>query len=162
MTVKQLIELNDFITDICIEQRIGGSRLLDALYIGADEGQKPPYPMRVPINSEVIEKYSTMPREMTKEALYIHRNINAWDDGKDYHKLKLNTIPKEWLSLEVYRWDMGYCGINTYRRREGNGRNVNFHGQKINIVALPDGYLRPQTYEEPSELDGQMSIEDFL
>lgn len=43
MTVKELIELNQMITDIEITVRKGGTVLLDQLNIGPAEGIEPPF-----------------------------------------------------------------------------------------------------------------------
>ena len=44
--------------------------------------------------------------ETKREAYYIDKSINAWDDGKDYWQVKVNRIPKKWLELEVYSWEV--------------------------------------------------------
>ena len=48
MTVEELLKLNGLITDVVIEVRINGSRLLDELNIGPDFGVVPRYPTQVP------------------------------------------------------------------------------------------------------------------
>jgi hypothetical protein len=45
LTVKELIELNQMITDIEITVRKGGTALFDQLNIGPAEGIEPPFPM---------------------------------------------------------------------------------------------------------------------
>lgn len=162
MTVRELIELNQMIVDMEIEVRQGGSRLVDALLIGCERGKKPHHPMTVPLD----ERYVNNPT-MRKEANYIDKSINAWDDGKDYYQIKLQKIPQKWLNLEVYSWEVWPASIlGNPRRSTGNARNVNFHGQRINIIVLPSGEklsVRPiNNAQEKSDIDGQTSIEDFL
>ena len=169
MTVKELIELNQMITDIEIIVRINGNALLDALFIGPAVGEKPPYPWRVPKERKYV---GNMSRECQKEARYIAKSINSWDDGKDYWQIKPDRIPKGWNDLEVYSWEVWPASCVCYtspRRQTGidtKSRNVNFHGQRINIIALPSGETLPEP-EKPKQTkaetdNGQMSLEQFM
>ena len=162
MTVRELIELNQMIVDMEIEVRQGGSRLVDALLIGCERGKKPYHPVKVPLD----ERYINNPT-MRREANYIDKSINAWDDGKDYYQIKLQKIPEKWLNLEVYSWEVWPASIwGNPRRSTGNARNVNFHGQRINIVVLPNGEKlsveQIKNKNIQSDIDGQTNIEDFL
>ena len=103
MKVKELIELNQMITDVEITVRKNGNALLDQLNFGPSEGVKPPYPMMVPISEQYI---GTMNRCHQREAYYIDKSINAWDDGKDYWQVKPERLPAKWLDLEVYAWNV--------------------------------------------------------
>ena len=85
MTVRELISLNQMIVDIEITVRKNGNALLDQLNFGPSEGVKPPYPVMVPIDERYI---GTMNRCHQREAYYIPKSINAWDDGKDYWQVK--------------------------------------------------------------------------
>lgn len=160
MTVKKLIELNQHIVDIEIEIRREG-RLVDVLEMGPARGRIPRCPRKVPESEAFIKNSSRQ-----KMANYIEKSINSWDDGRDYWQVKPERIPKAWQNLEVYSWHVSpatYVGV--YRRAcpSGHGMNVNFHGEQINIIALPSGESmaieKPKHEKEP---DGQMSIEDFL
>lgn len=172
MTVRELIELNQMITDIEITVRINGSLLLDQLNIGPAEGEKPPYPTRVPRERRWAGNMSKHDETMFRDAAYIPKSINAWDDGKDYWQVKPNRIPAKWLDLEVYSWEVWPASTVCYsspRRTNGklNLTNVNFHGERINIIALPSGesleVKEPKPKQTESEqLEGQMGIEDFL
>ena len=158
MTVKELIELNQMITDVEITVRKDGTRLLDQINIGVSQGIKPPFPTMVPKDERYIGNMST---ETKREAYYIDNSINAWDDGKDYWQIKVNKIPSKWLELEVYSWEVWHApAINGTRRY----RNNSFHGQRINIIALPSGnslkVKEPKTAEDES--DGQMTLDDWL
>lgn len=164
MTVRELIELNAMITDLEITVRIGGNLLLDQLNIGCSEGVKPPYPTRVPKDPKYAGNFNQSNDDMYKDAAYIPKSINAWDDGKDYYEIKLNRIPANWLDLEVLSWSVGKAssvGVNPRRHR-----NVNFHGERLRITALPSGESL-EVKEDPVEksevgLSGQMNINDFL
>lgn len=169
MTVKELIELNQMITDVEITIRKDGSALLDQLNIGPAEGIKPPYPTMVPKEERYIGNLSL---ETKRKAHYIDKSINAWDDGKDFWQVKPDRIPKKWLNLEVYSWEVWPASTVIAGRRSNynfNFPNVNFHGQKINITALPSGesmeIKQPQETKEAKkdddQLEGQMSIEDM-
>lgn len=170
MTVRELIELNQMITDIEITVRINGSALLDALFIGPAVGEKPRYPFRVPKERKYV---GNMSFALRKEAKYIAKSINAWDDGKDYWQVKPDRIPKGWRDLEVYSWEVWPASTVCYTSpRRHNGKsdfpNVSFHGQRINIVVLPSGEKLPDpeqkkhTAAESEPLAGQMSLEDFM
>ena len=169
MTVRELMELNQMITDVNIEIRRDGTRLLDALFIGCAEGVKPPFPVKVPESEQYINSLS-----FRKEARYIAKSINAWDDGKDYWQVKPDRIPKAWLGLTVFSWEVWQAsslGINP-RRRSGTGRatNVTFHGQRLNVIALPPGAVTVEALVEQmndsapkqDQIEGQMNIEDFM
>ena len=168
MTVRELIELNQMITDVEITVRKDGSALLDQLNIGPAEGIKPPYPTMVPKEERYVGNMSVSTK---REAHYIDKSINAWDDGKDYWQVKPNRIPEKWLDLEVYSWEVWPASSVCYTspRRScpsGHGANVNFHGQRLNITALPSGekmeVTEPKPKQEQAEqLEGQMSIDDW-
>ena len=162
MTVRELISLNPMITDAEITVRVNGSALLDQLNIGPYRGQKPPFPLKVPKSEKYIGNTSECYR---KEAKYIQKSINSWDDGKDYWDVKPDRIPKAWLDLEVFTWGCRDAGISRVNRRtSGIGRNVNFHGQQIDITVLPSGQTLdlPTPKEENADLDGQISLTDWL
>lgn len=158
MTVYELISLNQMITDVQITVRKDG-KLLNQLNIGCAEGVKPPYPTMVPTEERYIDNIGTSHR---KEAAYIPKSINAWDDGKDYWQIKTNRIPQAWLDLEVYSWNVWQASrVGTTSARRGG--NVNFHGERINIDALPSGQ-KLEIKEKPKEddqIDGQLSFEDL-
>ena len=167
MIVRELIELNQMITDVNIEIRRNGTRLLDALFIGCAEGVKPPFPYKVP----ETEQYINNPTR-TKIAHYMPKSINAWDDGKDYWQVKPDRIPKAWLELKVFSWEVweaSTLGVNP-RRRAGNAKNVTFHGQRLNVIALPPGDVTVETLagkmtegaSRSDQIEGQMDINDFI
>jgi len=169
MTVKELIELNQMITDCEITVRKNGSALLDQLNIGPSEGIKPPYPTMVPKEERYIGNLSI---ETKREAYYIDKSINSWDDGWDYWQVKPNRIPKKWLDLEVYAWEVWPAStyvLGSSRRNDygHSSKNVNFHGQRINIIALPSGQTltvkeeKQNLQQQSDEIEGQMSIEDW-
>ena len=165
MKTKELIESNAMITDLEITVRKDGGLLWDQLNIGCSEGVKPPYPTRVPKDPKYAGNFNRSNDDMYKDAAYIPKSINAWDDGKDYYEIKLNRIPAKWLDLEVFSWSVGKAssvGVNPRRYR-----NSNFHGERLRITALPSGEkLSIITQDEQKEkevgLPGQMNLIDFL
>lgn len=162
MKAKDLIELNSMITDLEITVRKDGNLLLDQLNIGPSEGVKPPYPTRVPKEERFAGSLNQYNDGFYKDAAYIPKSINAWDDGKDYYEIKLNRIPAKWLVLEVYSWEVWKASsvATTSPRRYHNN---NFQGQLMKIVALPSGVkLEVKQEEKTEELPGQMNITDFL
>lgn len=162
MKVKDLIELNAMITDLEITARLNGNVLYDQLNIGPSEGVKPPYPTRVPREARYAGNLCRTDENMFRDAVYIPKSINAWDDGKDYYELKVNRIPAKWLELEVYSWEVWKASsvATTSPRRY---QNNSFHGQLMKIVALPNGEkLEVKQEEKTEELPGQMNITDFL
>ena len=166
MTVKELISLNQMITDIVIEVRDNGTLLLDKLCIGCAQ-VKPPYPTRVPKEPRYAGSNDRYSDFKFKDAGYISKSINAWDDGKEYWQVKPDRIPKKWLDLEVYSWDNrpARTVATESPRRGGMFRNTNFHGEEIHIVALPNGQTLDVPVEDPrqqdNQLEGQMSIDDW-
>lgn len=157
MTVYELISLNQKITDVEITVRKDW-KLLDQLNIGCAEGVRPPHPTMVPIEERYID---SMGNAHKKEAAYIPKSINAWDDGKEYWQIKPNRISKAWLDLEVISWEVWQASrVGTTSPRRNN--NVNFHGERINIEVLPSGQ-KLEIKEKPKEeqIDGQMSFEDL-
>lgn len=159
MTVKELISLNQMIVDIEITVRKNGNALLDQLNFGPSRGVKPPFPTKVPISEQYI---GTMNQCHQREAYYIPKSINSWDDGKDYWQVKPERLPKKWLDLEVYAWEVWQASqvCTTSPRR---GHNVNFHGERINIIALPSGSslaVKTEVKEKEEVEDNQMSLAD--
>ena len=169
MKVKELVELNQMITDIEITVRENGTLRLDQLNIGPYQGIKPRYPTRVPRKREYANSMNQHNDEMYREAYYIEKSLNSWDDGKDYWQVKPNRIPAKWLDLEVFSWEVWAAGIAGVNRRqiEGKFRNGNFHGQRLNIVALPSGE-KLEVHQSKSEkdeeqcIDGQMSFDEVF
>ena len=170
MTVKELVELNQMITDVDIEVRVNGTTLLDAVYIGYDRGAKPTYPIRVPKKPEYINNPNRTHDDFYKDAAYIRKSMNAWEDGKDYWQVKVKTIPAKYLDLEVFSWEVWSASRIGWGRRwyTDGGPNNNFHGQRINIVALPGGQQKtiPEPEKKPKKDDlvddNQMTIDDWM
>ena len=159
MTVRELISLNQMIVDIEITVRKDGNALLDQLNFGPSEGVKPPHPMMVPIDERYINNIGNSYR---REAYYIPKSINSWDDGKDYWQVKPERLPSKWLDLEVYAWNVWPASqVRTTSPRRGH--NVNFHGERIDIIALPSGSslaVKKEVKEEEETEDMQMSLAD--
>ena len=153
MNVRELIEINQNITDICIEVRVDGCALLDALHIGLDYGAEPPYPQMVPIDRAHIGNQCMAAK---KKAKYIRKSINTWDDDKDYWQIKTNRIPKAWLDLEVFSWQNWHVYKGRHPRAAFGGQDA-YEG--IRIIALPTGEHMMRMPEEralksePTNLD---------
>lgn len=167
MTVEELISINQMITDVVITVRKDGTALLDELNIGCERGEEPRYPTMIPKEERYI---GNMCLETKKKAKYIPKSINAWDDGHDYWQVKPNRIPKAWLDLEVYAWEVWPASTVTHRspRRSIDGHsNINFRGQRLNITALPSGESlavkepKLKQQDDTEQLDGQMSFDDW-
>ena len=101
MTVKELMELNAMITDLEITVRNKDGLLIDQLHIGMGVGIKPPYPTRVPKNPKVCINVDKMNDKFYRDAAYIRKSINSWDDGTDYWRVKVSAVPAKWLDLDV-------------------------------------------------------------
>ena len=152
------------ITDLEITVRKDGNLLLDQLNIGPSEGVIPPYPTRVPKEAKYAENLCRTDEKMFKDAAYIPKSINAWDDGKDYYQILTGRVPSKWLELEVYSWEVwkaSRVGTTSQLRYSSN----NFRGQLMKIVALPNGEkleVKQELETKTEELPGQMNITDFL
>lgn len=165
MRVKELIELNAMITDLEITVRKDGSLMWDQLNIGCSEGVKPPYPTRVPKEPRYAGNINISDDKLYRDAVYLPKSINSWDDGKDYYQILTGRIPAKWLELEVYSWEVWKAsGVGTTNPRRYH--NNSFHGQLMKIVALPSGENLEVRQSQPEargdDLPGQMSITDFL
>ena len=167
MTVYELISLNQMITDIEIEIR-DNHKLVDVLLYGCAAGVKPTFPRKVPESPQFIGNVSRQ-----KEATYIPKSINSYDDGRDYWQVKPDRLPKGWKDLTVTSWEVwpAPCVGTTSPRRMNYGegfKNVNFHGQRINMVAeMPKDKELPLPEPQPKQkndeqIKGQMSIEDYI
>jgi len=154
MKVRELISLNAVITDVRIEVRKNGSEIVDCLCFGPDFGVVPPYPFIMHQNTA-----------KQKQATYIRKNLNAWDDGRDYWEIKPDRIPAKWLELEVYAWH--YQSVyHSHHQRDDRNNTM----QGILITALPSGEsldikqkvddVKKKVYGW-EHLDGQMSLFDM-
>lgn len=153
MKVRELIELNSYITDLEICVRENGGKLLDCLHIGPDYGTKPKYP-------QMIYPNGIMNHATARESTYICKSINTWDDGKDYWSIKLNSIPAKWLDLEVYCWRQRHVYSGRHYRSHSNPADE-YCG--LEITVNPSGQnleIREEPKNKPSEqIEGQMSLE---
>ena len=168
MRVKELIELNAMVTDLEITVRKNGGQVLDQLNRGCSQGVKPPYPTRVPRDAKYAGSINQMVDKYYKDAAYIPKSINAWDDGKEHYQIMINRIPAKWIDLEVYSWEVWRASrvCTTSSRRS---RASNFYGQLLKVVALPSGEpLETQKQEKTKEtkyskgLDGQICIDEWM
>ena len=156
MTVRELIELNQMIVDAEITIRDAvGRHMLDQLNIGPSEGIKPPYPTRVPKHPDWWKQQARSDDKYYKDAAYIVKSINSWDDGKDFWNVKPDRIPKKWLDLQVVSWEtFPASSVGVSRRSDATGKfqNVNFHGERIRIETVPSGQdMTVKEVKEPEE-----------
>ena len=162
MTVKELLETNMELVDVQITLRSKEGWLLNELNIGPDYGVVPPYPQMVPKDESYAGTDSLYNK---KQAQYIQKNINAYDDGKDYFQLCLNRFPKGWLDLEVFSWHQGYVYPGHHQRKVHPGE-FNWHGIRITANRYEDTLIEleePKAIEKKNEqLEGQMDIFDFV
>ena len=136
MTVKELIELNNFIGDVSITVRGGdnGSMKLREYRIGVYAGQTLPCPDK---------------RTTCKDVA-----INARDNGKDYYQILLKQIPKQWLELKVQSFHIH----GSYRRNWPQAIHAFEH---IYIDVHPEGWMEKVELkkEHDEQLTGQMSLD---
>lgn len=156
MTVKELIELNANITDIYIEVRNypENGQILDAYFIGPDAGVVPPYPFEW---SKSTAKHG--------KAKYVRKNINAYDDGRDYFEIKADRLPAYYLNLNVYSWRHSEV-YRSHHQRDDLSRSM----EAIRITTYAPGagqeppkekYDSKQDLDENGQLKGQLSFEDL-
>lgn len=154
MTVAELIGLNPMITDVVIEVRENGCKLVDALHIGMDYGVKPPYPQTVSDGKSANGR---------KETPYIRKSINSWDDGAEYWQSKPQRLPAKWRNLEVFSFQFRYVYLPHHPRADVNPSRE-YNG--IEITALPSGETLEvkeaakdnNDVDEKGQLVGQMSF----
>lgn len=160
MTVRELLETNMMLCDVKITLRNKDSWLLNQLNIGPDYGVKPPYPTQVPVEEKYVGNLSESCR---KDAIYIRKNINSYDDGKDYFQLCLNRFPKGWLDLEVFSWHYGFAYDGHHQRQKPvdgwQAIKIDARRYEDTLVVLEE----PKALVQKSEqLDGQMDITEWL
>ena len=168
MTVRELLETNNMIVDVEIKIRNEQGWMLDELNIGCSQGIKPKYPTRVPREPRWAGSYCRNDDHMFRDASYIPKSINAWDDGKDYYEIKLNRFPKGYLDLTVVSWDCFPANIHTAyspRRMTGDFRNVNFtDAQRIRITATGTAPILAEPKEikvKEEQMEGQITLEEM-
>lgn len=161
MTVKELIETNNLVTDVRIRVRKEGW-LADEINIGLDAGVKPPYPSQIPVDEEHIKSPSSCHR---KDATYIRKELNAWDKGKDYWQVLTGQIPKKYLDLQVSSWN---TSKPYYAHHPRSSANPAFSSAEYLIIdaVFPESNvflkIEEKKPEKVEQLEGQTSIEDFL
>jgi hypothetical protein len=143
MTVKELVELDNFIGDITITTRDTGKDgknlfRVNTFHIGHSEGIVPHY--------------------HDDKDVYKSVNINTFDSGKDYYKIVTGKIPKEWLNLQVQSFRVWRS------HRSSEDYHYSHHSlEHILIDCYCDGYVHQEKEKNVDEqLPGQMNIEDFL
>lgn len=129
MTVRELIELNDFIGDIEIQVRNDG-KLLKTLKIGAG-----------------VEETNLL--ELREKEIVKNTEINIRDEGDFRYGLILKKIPKNWLNLKVDSWRMMW----SYRPND-RGSSL----ESIEIECYPDGYKEEKEKPDTEKYDGQLSL----
>ncbi len=137
MTVKELIELNNFIGDITITVRggIGGGVRLKEIHIGHEEGAPHLY--------------------SDDKDVYEHIDINTQDMGEGYYRILVSKIPKQYLGLTV----TSFWVWNAHR-----GLGIEHELEHILINVKPDGYAEEvdkAAKEKEIDVDGQMNFADF-
>lgn len=162
MTVRELLDTNMGIVDVKITLRNKDGWLLNELNIGPDYGVVPPYPQRVPKEERYAGNYS---EDTKKDAVYIRKNINTYDDGKEFFQLKLGVFPKGWLDLEVYSWHYSHVYPAHHTRKVPPGQFV-FEGISITAQRYEDTLVvleEPKALVQKSDqLEGQMHITEWL
>lgn len=81
MTVAELIGLNPMITDVAIEVRENGCKLVDALHIGLDYGVKPPHPQQL-----VMARVQTAEKKHRISVRVLIRGMTARSIGSQNRK----------------------------------------------------------------------------
>lgn len=156
------------IVDVEIQVRNEQRWLIDELNIGCNEGIEPRYPTRVPRELRYAGNFNKHDDHMFRDATYIPKSINAWDDGRDYWEIKLNRFPKGYLDLNVVSWDCFPAHIHTAyspRRMTGDFRNVNFtDAQRIRITATGTVPILAEPKEikvKEEQMEGQITLEEM-
>ena len=160
MTVRDLIEANMYITDVEISLRNNDGWLLNQLNIGMDYGVKRPYPTQVPIE----EKYAgNTSQSVRKDAIYLRKSINTYDDGKEYFQVKFGQFPRGWLDLEVFSWRAGHVYAKHHDRQkpvdDWFGIRISARRYEDTLIVLEE----PKAIEQKNDqIDGQIDIYEWL
>ena len=139
MTLEELITTNCSIGNLYVTIRDRKYFFIDEIHIGSH------------VDEDKIGSSSKEPRWKC-----IKKPINTKETGSQYWGIILKNIPKELLSMEVHHW----------RIHEGFGFRLNngcwqFCGLFVDVFG-EDKFIEAICHEENDQLEGQMSIEDFL
>ncbi len=138
MILKELLETNSLIGELWVTIRTSKYKFIDEVNIGSHA------------HDDKVLGHNLEPRWKV-----IKRTINLKETGSDYWGVILKEIPKELLDKQVMSWD-----TDDYAFSLNNGC-WRFKRLKVTILGI-DEYIETTAKEEPEQLAGQMSIEDFL
>lgn len=138
MTLKELLETNSSIGELWVTIRDGNHKFIDEFAIGSH------------IREDNVGGVNLEPRWKV-----IKRAINMKEIGSDYWGVIFKEIPKELLDKQVMDWDTNDWAFSI---NNGCWKFKRLHATILGI----DEYIETTAKEEPEQLAGQMSIEDFL
>lgn len=138
MTLKELLETNGSIGELWVTIRDGKGFFIDEVAIGSH------------VREDKFANDHTAPRWKV-----IRKPINRKETGSDYWGVMLSVIPKELLDKQVTIWRQADYGFAL------NNGCWKFNTLRVDILGI-DEYIEAKATEEPDQLEGQMSIEDFL
>lgn len=141
MTIKELIELNDYIGDITVTIRDSeGKNKIQEYHIGVNAGIIPVYHDDKDVYEEI--------------------EINTFDKGKDYYQILVSRVPKQILELRVF----AYRIWGSYRRYLSASHGL----EHVHITVRQGENAKTPVIKEKSqeakkeELEGQINLEDFI
>ena len=137
MTLRELVTTTHTLGEIDIEIRDKKGILIDSIQIGSR------------VTEDRIGGHEQEPRWKC-----IRKPVNLKETGKDYWGTIITAIPKKYLDSEVTFWQL-WKGFSL------NNGLWQFYELHVVILGV-DKYIETTVTEEPEQLQGQMSIEDFI
>ena len=136
MKLRELLDTNGQIGEVSVTIRDANGMFIDEIHIGSH-----------------ASKDTCCGQNHEPRWKVIQKPINYKEVGKDYWGVMLKVIPSELLEKEVKHW------------RQWNAFSLNngcWQFYKINVDVLGvDTYIET-TATETDQLEGQMSLEDFI
>jgi hypothetical protein len=139
MTLRELVSTCHNIGQLNLDIRDERGILIDCVHIGT----------RCQPDKYANEEHNTAPRWKV-----INKPVNTKETGSDYWGTIISNIPKSLLDKEVTLWQLWH-GFSL------NNNCWQFYELQANLLGV-DKYIETTAKEECEQLEGQMSIEDFI
>jgi hypothetical protein len=137
MTLRDLVSTCSLIGQLNLDIRDEQHRLIDCVHIGTR------------CQADKVGGNSQEPRWKV-----INKPLNTKENGSDYFGVIISNIPKSLLDKEVTSWQ-------TWDGFSLNNGLWRFYELQANLLGV-DKYIETTAKEECEQLEGQMSLEDFM
>ena len=138
MKLKELVSTNSCIGELDVEIRDEHGHLIDKIVIGSRARE------------DTIKSHDGEPRWKV-----IRTPINTKEQDSQFWGVILKNIPKDLLNKEVTNWSMWGKAFSL------NNGLWEFYELNVTLLGV-DKYIETTAKEEPDQLEGQLSLEDFF